>query len=216
MTLAVQAVADVLAPHLPIYRVRKPVYQTVMLESLRQLWRPEFRRVLDVGGGTGVIAQAIKELFAVDRVLSVDVEDRFLDSLTIETLTYDGRQLPFEADQFDCVLFNNVLHHVRPDDRLPLLLDCRRVAANGSLLIKDHLATSSIDHLRLGALDFIGNVPFSGMVKADYLERSDWDVLAQASGYEIETAPPARYRSPIFAAAFPNRLEITMRWRPVP
>lgn len=215
MSLALSTVADTLSRHLPIYRVRKPVYQAAMLESLRSVWDPSTRRVLDVGGGTGVIGQAISELFPVDEVVSVDVENRFLPSLSIQTLTYDGRNLPFEAGRFDGVLFNNVIHHVEPEDRLPLLKECRRVAPTGVLLIKDHLAGSWLDHARLGILDLIGNVPFSGMIKARYLSDAQWRELAAAAGYQIETAAPARYRGWLFAFFFPNRLETTMRWRPV-
>lgn len=214
MSFAVETVADTLSRHLPIYRVRRPVYQAAMLDSLRAIWPAKAARVLDVGGGTGVIAQAISELFPVETVSSVDVEDRFLPSLTVETRTYDGRALPFEADSFDCVLFNNVLHHVQPQDRAPLLRECRRVAPQGVLLIKDHLAVSGLDHLRLAALDLIGNVPFHGMVQARYLTRQDWQALADAAGYDIEFAPQAVYRRGPFALAFPNRLEITMRWTP--
>jgi SAM-dependent methyltransferase len=213
MTIAVDSVADLLARHLPVYRLRRPVYQTVMLASLKQLWKPSYRRILDVGGGTGVIAQAISEFFDVDLVVSVDVEDRFLPSLTIEHRTYDGQTLPFDDGAFDCVVFNNVIHHVDVAHRAPLLRECRRVAPAGDLLIKDHLAESGLDHLRLTALDVIGNTPFHGMIQASYLSSKQWRDLAAASGFEIETQESGRYRGAVLGAIFPNRLETTMRWR---
>jgi ubiquinone/menaquinone biosynthesis C-methylase UbiE len=210
MTITVEAVSEVLGKRLPIYRLRKPVYQAIMLEALRRVWRPEHRRVLDVGGGTGVIAQAVSELFPVDRVVSIDVEDRFLDTLTIEHRTYDGRRLPFADGEFDCVMFNNVIHHVAPADRLPLLLECRRVAPDGGLLIKDHLQGGRLDRLRLAALDLIGNAPFHGMVRASYLSIDDWRDLARAAGYEIAGQESGPYRGGLFGLLFPNRLETTM------
>lgn len=212
MTIDTDVVAGVLARHLPVYRLRRPVYQAVMLEALRRLWRPGYRRVLDIGGGTGVIAQAVSELFDVDQVVSIDVEDRYLPSLTVEHRTYDGRTLPFADGAFDCVLFNNVIHHVQVPDRVPLLAECRRVAPGGGLLIKDHLATGAVDHLRLAALDVIGNAPFSGMIKASYLEAAQWQALAQASGYRIAESASGPYRGALLGAVFPNRLETTMRW----
>ena len=208
------SVSEVLQPHVPLYRWRKPVYQTAMLATLQCLWEPRYRRVLDVGGGTGVIAQAIRRLFPVDRVASVDVEDRFLPGLDVETATFDGRRLPFDDASFDCVVFNNVIHHVLPQHRAPLLRECRRIAPAGGVLIKDHLAAGPLDHLRLMALDAIGNVPFHGMVRARYLSRSAWRELAEASGYDIVAAKPAIYRGGAFAALFPNTLETTMKWRP--
>ena len=208
-------VAGSLAPRLPIYRWRRPVYQTAMLCSLKRLWDPGHRSVLDVGGGTGVIAQAVKELFPVDKITSVDVEDRYLKGLAVRTSTYDGSHLPFADGAFDAVMFNNVLHHVPPAVRVPLIKECRRVAGAGPIYIKDHLAASALDHRRLWLLDWIGNTPFKGMVEADYLDQAAWNALADAGGYQIaETLVAERYRGGLMALAFPNRLEITMKWTP--
>jgi SAM-dependent methyltransferase len=215
MSVAADDVARVLSRHLPIYARRRPVYQAVMLEALERLWKPSYRRVLDVGGGTGVIAQTVAELFDVGEVVSVDVQDRYLPSLTIGHRVYDGRRLPFDDASFDVVLFNNVLHHVDVEGRAPLLTECRRVAPTGDLLIKDHLAIGWVDHARLTALDAIGNIPFGGMIKASYLTDANWRALADASGYRIAEAASGPYRSGAMAALFPNRLETTMRWEAI-
>ena len=211
--ISVERVAGVLKPHLPVYGVKPPTYQTVMLDTLRGMWNPAHLRVLDVGGGTGVIAQAVKDLFPVDQVVSVDVADRYLKSLTIPTRSYDGGRLPFDDGAFDAAMMNNVLHHVPLEARVGLLRECRRVAPGG-LYIKDHLAGSALDHMRLGVLDWIGNIPFGGMVSARYLSAADWEALAQGAGYHIEARRSDRYRSAAMATAFPNRLEVSMFWRP--
>src|SRR5215471_18929677 len=90
-----------LGRRIALYRWRRPVYQAALLRSLSRAWRPSHASLLDVGGGTGIMAQSIKDLFALDRVVSVDVENRYLDSLDIETRTYDGRTLPFADRAFD-------------------------------------------------------------------------------------------------------------------
>ena len=205
-------VAAILARHVPMYRYRKPVYQAVMLSGLRELWSPEDRRVLDVGGGTGVVAQAVKELFPVEQVTSVDVVDRFLPTLDIATAPYDGVTLPFPDRSFDCVLLANVIHHVPVGVRVALLRECARVAGAGHLYIKDHEAKGGLDRLRLAILDALGNTPFGGQVRASYPAHSEWDELAAASGYGIERRLSGEYRGGLFGALFPNRLEITMRW----
>lgn len=205
-------IAALLARHVPMYRYRKPVYQTFMLNSLRELWSPEDRRVLDLGGGTGVVAQAIKVLFPVDQVTSVDVVDRFLPTLDIATATYDGVTLPFPDESFDCVLLANVIHHVPVAARVALLRECARVTAGGNLYLKDHEARGGLDRLRLTILDALGNTPFGGQVRASYPAAEEWDQLAAAAGYRIERRVSGDYRHGLFAALFPNRLEITMRW----
>lgn len=211
-SLSSAQVAEVIGRYVALYRHRRPVYQTVLLQSLRDVWDAGDQQVLDVGGGTGVIAQAIHDLFPIERIVSVDVDDRFLPALSVETATFDGKRLPFADASFDCVLLSNVLHHVREVSRLALLLECSRAAGHGSLYIKDHLATDALDRVRLTLLDCIGNAPFHGMVRGTYLGPSDWAGLAAQAGYRVESLKSGAYRGGLFARCFPNRLEITMRW----
>ena len=106
------------------------------------------------------------------------------------------------------------MHHVPIAVRADLMREIRRVVA-GPLYIKDHESCGRLDDLRLTAMDAIGNIPFGGMVSADYLTRAEWEQLAAESGYRITArAAPARYRSGLYAMAFPNRLEVTMRFDP--
>lgn len=213
--IASTSVQHILAAHLPMYRKRVPLYQTTMLESLRELWLGRHCRLLDVGGGTGVIAQAISELFPVDYVHAVDLVDRFCPSLTVAASSYDGETLPFADSSFDAATLNNVMHHVPQTSRVALMREVRRVV-DGPLYIKDHESIGFVDDLRLTALDAIGNIPFGGMVKAQYLTRAEWEMLAEKSGYRIAArSRPAAYRRGLSAAIFPNRLELTMRLEPV-
>jgi SAM-dependent methyltransferase len=209
--VSLATVQALLARHIPIYRTRAPAYQTVLLQSFLALWDPTHARVLDIGGGTGIIAQVMKDLLSIAHVTSVDVEDRFLKSLDIETAVYDGATLPFADASFDSIVFSNVLHHVPPSVRTTLMRECVRVAGAGPIYIKDHVASSYLDHARLVALDLMGNIPFGGMVKASYLAANDWEQLAAVVGYSIDRQIGGAYRSGYFERLFPNRLEVTMR-----
>jgi SAM-dependent methyltransferase len=204
----------ILGRHLPLYRTKLPVYQSVMLNSLLGLWSGRHERLLDVGGGTGVIAQAMAELFPVGSVQTVDLIDRFCPTLSVATRQYDGRALPFARGAFDAATLNNVLHHVPVEARAGLLREIRRVAA-GPLYIKDHVSRSRVDDLRLMAMDAIGNIPFGGMLWARYLSTDEWEALAAAAGYRIGARGCGSYRSGPYAAIFPNRLEITLRLDPI-
>ena len=213
-TLKLDAVRRCLSAHVPLYSWHQPVYQHAALLSLQRLWDRTHDSVLDVGGGTGVMAQAIKTLFGVRRTVAVDVQNRFLPGLDIETDVYDGRTLPFADGSFDCIVLLNVLHHVPVTARAPLLRECRRVAGRGPIYIKDHLSTGYADDLRLAFLDLMGNVPFHGMVRAKYLREQDWQALAQETAHASSEHVSGAYRGGAFAELFPNRLEVTMRWRP--
>jgi ubiquinone/menaquinone biosynthesis C-methylase UbiE len=203
-----------LSAHIPLYSWRPPVYQHIVLTNLRRQWNNSHRSALDIGGGTGVMAHAIKALFSLERVVSVDVEDRFLPSLDIETTVYDGMALPFPDGSFDCILMLNVLHHVPVAARPALLHECRRVAGSGPIYIKDHISTGRLDDARLAVLDLLGNVPFHGMLSANYLRQKDWNHIALQTGHNPGEQLSGAYRSGLFGALFPNRLEINMKWCP--
>lgn len=201
----------ILSGHLAMYRRKVPFYQAAMLDSLAELWDARHRNVLDIGGGTGVIAQAMAELLPVDAVQAIDVVDRFCPTLSVPTSKFDGKVLPFPDRSFEAATLNNVVHHVPIDARLGLFREIRRVVS-GPLYIKDHEYRNTLDYGRLVAMDAIGNIPFGGMIRARYLTRADWENLAGESGYRIvRRAEPRRYRSGVHAAVFPNRLETTLR-----
>jgi 2-polyprenyl-3-methyl-5-hydroxy-6-metoxy-1,4-benzoquinol methylase len=204
----------ILAAHLAMYRTKQPTYQADMLTSLRSLWLDRHERLLDVGGGTGVIAEAMAQLLPVGTVQTIDLVDRFCPTLTIARQTFDGQHIPFSDRHFDAATLNNVLHHVPVAARAGLLGEIRRVT-NGPLYIKDHEQRGMVDRWRLTTLDAIGNIPFGGMLWARYLTRAEWEDLARQSGWRIAArATPRAYRRGPFALLFPNRLEVTVRLEP--
>lgn len=213
--ISVETVARILAKHGQVYKRIAPVYQTAMLNDLHALWDPNHKRMLDIGGGTGVIAEAMKELFGIESVVSIDVKDRFRDDLTIETGVFDGVSLPFPEDSFDCVVVCNVIHHVPKTSRVALLRECARVGGAGPVYVKDVVSASLLDHFILFVEDIIGNAPYGGQIKAWYLSDKDWEALAAESGFRIDRVARGEYRSGIFKFIFPSKLEIAMRWLPL-
>lgn len=207
-------VTQVLARHAPLYRKRKPAYQTTLLGDLAAAWVAPHQRVLDIGGGTGVLAEAIQTLLPAREVVSVDVVDRYFKTLAVKTMTFDGTKLPFEDDSFDAATINNVMHHVPIDSRAALMREVARVVS-GPIYIKDHLATSALDHGRLWALDAIGNIPFAGQIEADYLTMSEWKELAAIAGRQLHKCATGIYRKAPLSVVFPNRLEVVFRFDPI-
>ena len=194
-----------------MYRYKPPSYQTTMLNSLLSLWQGPHDRLLDIGAGTGAVAQCMADLFPVGSVTAIDVADRFCPGLTISTSVFDGQTLPFADNSFDAATLNNVVHHVPVAARTGLLREIRRVV-KGPLYIKDHEIRNRSDHARLAVLDVLGNVPFGGMVRAHYLSMPQWRLLAAGAGFHISAQQMATYRRGAFGLAFPNRLEVVMRW----
>lgn len=200
-------IAAWLAARQPIYRFRRPRYQIQVLKDLAAMLPAGECRIIDVGAGSGLLGEAIASLFPGKSVTGVDVERRVLPGLRIPFLEFDGRRLPFADGAFECALFCNVLHHVKRGERVQLLGEALRVTGGGPLLIKDHVAGAAFDHLRLAWLDFLGNVPFGGMVSAEYLSEQDWGALFRELGCEGEALAASAYRGPLSSWLFPNRLE---------
>ena len=103
------------------------------------------RRLLDVGGGTGNYAAALRE-----EGWQPVVCDRSADMLAraaakgLETVEADAQALPFEDASFDAVICVSMLHHV--DDRPRALAEQRRVlrpGGRGALMV---FAREDIEH----------------------------------------------------------------------
>jgi hypothetical protein len=202
-----------LAARQPIYRWRKPAYLLQQLKDLAGLLPEGPCRVVDIGGGSGLVGETIARFFPGKHVTAIDVVDRFLPGLAIAHGTFDGRRIPYGDGAFDCAIFSNVLHHVPLEGRAPLLAEAVRVTAGRCIVIKDHLAGSTLDHARLATLDFIGNLPFGGMVWARYLSDAQWSALFDAARCDAERVVGPRYRGGAMGALFPNRLEVLFRLR---
>lgn len=208
------AIARRLAARDPWLRYRKPRYQLQMISDLAELLPPGDCRVLDIGAGSGLVGETLAVLFPGKDVTCVDIAGNVLPDLRIPFVRYDGERLPFADRSFDCALLCNMLHHVEAASRLPLLREALRVTGGGSLIIKDHLAGSALDHIRLWALDVLGNAPRGAMITARYLDNSQWQALLEALGCSGGVLPVGRYRGGLWAWCFPNRLEICLRVSP--
>lgn len=202
-----------LASYQPLYKWRRPRYALQLLKDIALLVPEGPCRLLDIGGGSGLIAQAIADFFPGKTVTAIDVVDRFLPQLRIEHRLFDGRRVPYGDGAFDCALLSNVLHHVPLALRAQLVAEALRVTGGRCVVVKDHAAPSALHRARLAWLDFIGNLPFGGMVWAQYLSETAWQGLFLESGCVAERLAPAPYRSGLARLVFPDRLEVLFRLR---
>jgi len=113
--------------HQALYRFHKPLYQLQLIKDLAMLLPPGDCRILDIGAGSGLVAEMIASMFPGKTVVAVDVTNRILPTVGVPFRLFDGQTLPFEDDSFDCALFCNVLHHVKTNQRRGLLDEALRV-----------------------------------------------------------------------------------------
>jgi SAM-dependent methyltransferase len=98
------------------------------------------RRVLEIGCGTGLLAQELSRHF--DSVLAIDISESMLaiararrPAVNLEYLLADAGSAPLEGE-FDAIVSHTTLHHI--DDVPALIRRCKAaLAPRGRLLIVD-------------------------------------------------------------------------------
>jgi SAM-dependent methyltransferase len=103
------------------------------------------RRVLEVGGGEGELAERIREELGAE-VIGIDQSERMVEiqqSKGIDARVGDVQELPFADGEFDVVVAAWMLYHVPDLDRG--LAEIARVLERGGRLVA---VTNAVDHLR--------------------------------------------------------------------
>jgi SAM-dependent methyltransferase len=103
------------------------------------------RRVLEVGGGEGELAERIRDELATE-VIGVDQSERMVEiqrTKRIDARVGNVQELPFAAGEFDVVVAAWMLYHVPDLDRG--LAEIARVLKPGGRLVA---VTNAIDHLQ--------------------------------------------------------------------
>lgn len=114
------------------------------IEDVAQVWARKkgtspVGHVLDFGGGIGVSAPHLAELFPAAQITLADVSARSMaiaesrGVAALRTLLFDGKALPLDDDHIDTGLAACVFHHIPEDQHIDLLAEIRRVMKPGGL-----------------------------------------------------------------------------------
>jgi SAM-dependent methyltransferase len=131
-------------------RARKAAYENAEGDDPRQfaleaIAAAKPRRVLEVGGGEGELAERIvRELGA--EVVGLDQSEAMVEAQRargIEARVGDVQSLPFDEAEFDAAVAAWMLYHVADLDRG--LAELERVLRSGGVLVA---VTNGVDHLR--------------------------------------------------------------------
>lgn len=121
---------------------KDPAYESALQLMLNQV-EPDDRQFLDLGCGTGNLTHQLIRRFPEARVTGVDPSKgmrevfsrKFADVSRVRVADGSSLDIPFGDGEFDCVLSNLAIHHVRPDDREACAAEIARVLRPGGHLI---------------------------------------------------------------------------------
>ncbi|MBN8809189.1 MAG: class I SAM-dependent methyltransferase [Sphingomonas sp.] len=134
---------------------------------------PQGARVLDVGCGSGDLAQLVMLQRPDVRIEGIDVLVR--PNTAIPVTEYDGSHIPFEDNAFDAAMVVDVLHHT--DDPALVLAEIARVAP--MVVIKDHLRDGIAAGPTLRFMDWVGNAAHGVRLPYNYLSHREWKAIWQ-------------------------------------
>lgn len=154
------------------------------------------KSLLDVGAGTGEMAEIVGKEIGAQRIEGVDVKIR--DGAKIPIQSYNGERLPFADKEFEVVLISDVLHHCT-EPRV-VLAECLRVASR-CVVVKDHLAFGRWSRLVLTAMDKVGNAEANVPVIGRYFSFEQWAEVVAAVGAKM-----TKFSWPLDVHALPFRL----------
>jgi|SRR3989344_3222248 len=88
-------------------------------------WLKRNENCLDVGCGDGIISENLLRHFKI-RITGCDVLSYLIKKIPFVYMPKKDK-LPFSANEFDCILFNDVLHHMEKSDQIRILKEALRI-----------------------------------------------------------------------------------------
>jgi 2-polyprenyl-3-methyl-5-hydroxy-6-metoxy-1,4-benzoquinol methylase len=130
------------------------------LAKLMSTWVPNAQRILEVGCGEGAMTERIVRSYPTASVTAIDITPnvgRLFRGRT-SSVTFCQETVAEVADRepasFDLVILSDVMHHVPPDLRRPLLGAINQaMVPDGRLLFKDWVISASPIHWLCAASD---------------------------------------------------------------
>jgi ubiquinone/menaquinone biosynthesis C-methylase UbiE len=129
-----------------------------------------FKKVLDLGPSSGILAYQISK--KLPKTSFVGVDTHLQPKRYIKVIKYDGKKIPFPDNSFDCVMIIDMLHHDTRHEEV--IREAKRVSKK-YILIKDHYYENYLDFLVLKIADYIGNKPYNVNLPYAFLKLSEWD-----------------------------------------
>lgn len=109
-----------------ISSITSPYRANLIIKTYRN-WFKRNGKVLDVGCGTGIVANLLKKELGLN-ITGCDVKNYLVHNIPFVKIK--GDKLPFPKQSFDVVLFNDVLHHIDKAKQEQVISEALRVGKN--------------------------------------------------------------------------------------
>ena len=126
----------------------------VMIELVRGM-KPEARRFLDLGTGTGEVARRVLEAFPSSSVHAVDFSERMVELARAKLSTYGERftcdvaglaeYAPRSTPPYDAIVSALAIHHLADEDKRQLAVRACAALAPGGLFLNADLVRGETD-----------------------------------------------------------------------
>lgn len=130
----------------PYERVVSDAYRSVFLDidafvALMRQWKPEARKILEVGCGEGAVTQRLSAAYPDAKITGIDITSRvgrlYRGSFdNVRFIRCEVQEVAAnESGQYDFVVLSDVLHHVPPGLRQGILDAVRAALAPGGTFV---------------------------------------------------------------------------------
>jgi len=136
--------------------MNNPVWWAMQRRLIHQRWAPHrgiippHSRALEIGCGSGHGAYAITELFPLEEIYAIDLDERMIarakkrESANMHFEVGDASRMRYRDNTFDGVFDSGVMHHI-PDWK-NCLLECARVLKFGGVLFMMDFSIETFEH----------------------------------------------------------------------
>ncbi len=125
----------------------------VKLQILQDVGFMPHHNLLDVGCGTGLLAQSIQPFLTTGTYYGSDIahvainfcRNKYRDH-NMHFIRNDQTSIPIKNKKFDFIVFFSVFTHAHPDETEKLLLEAKRLSTDSTIIIADIFSSSTVNH----------------------------------------------------------------------